>query len=302
MSSYKACLLLFLFPLLFAAACSPNPKSESRDADYQKQIETWRGERIQGLTAPNGWLSLAGLFWLDEGENTFGSNKDNKIVFPSKAPDFMGSFFLNEESVSLKIKAGVQVFWKDSLISEAAMQADAKGQPPIFRYQSLNWNVLKRGVHYGIRLRDTLNETITAFKGIEYYPVLESWKVAATFVPYDSLKILPFQNVLGMKIEESVEGQLKFNLFGKAYALDVLDGGEKEFFVIFGDETNGEQTYGGGKYLYAPRPDSEGQTFIDFNKSYTPPCGFTKYATCLLPPLQNRLPLSVTAGEKYHGH
>ncbi len=170
---------------------------------------------------------------------------------------------------------------------------------PGFFTGRLSWNVIKRGDRYAIRLRDSAHPNRTNFKGIERYPVDPAWRVRAKFSAYEPAKKLKIVNVLGMVEEQPSPGALVFSLSGKEYRLDVLDEGAKiPWFVIIADETSGEETYGGGRFLYVARADSSGETVIDFNKAYNPPCSFTPYATCPLPPEQNRLPLAVRAGEK----
>ena len=282
--------------------CDSKTEEKSVNTKYISEIENWRTNRVNNLISANGWTALAGLFWLENGENTFVSNKENKVIFPKKAPQRMGTFHLENDSVQVKIYPDIDVKCKDSLVSQMGLVADIYGNPTILNHQSLNWNLIKRGEKYGIRLRDTLHENRQNFKGIEYFPIDKNWKLEATFEPYKGGKDMKFKNVLDMEVDQKIEGRLIFNTARKQYALDVLDGGPEDFFVIFADETTGNDTYGGGRYMYSPRPKNGNKTFIDFNKAYTPPCGFTDFATCLLPPSQNRLSISITAGEQYHGH
>lgn len=297
--------ILFFFLIsttFFFVKCDSNVEEESVNAEYLNEIQNWRTKRINNLIAPNGWTALAGLFWLGEGENSFGSNKENKVRFPERAPENMGSFFLENDSVSIKINPEIEVVVNDSLISETGLLADISGNPTILHHKSLNWNLIKRGDKYGIRLRDTLHENRLKFKGIDYFPIDEEWKLEATFEAYEGGKNMKFKNVLDMEVDQKIEGKLVFEIAGEIQSLDVLGGGDKDFFVIFSDETTGDNTYGGGRYMYTPRPENGTKTIIDFNKAYTPPCGFTDFATCLLPPSQNRLSVTINAGEQYHGH
>ncbi len=281
--------------------CNNTVENKTINEAYQNSIMEWRSKRVKNLTSANGWISLAGLFWLEEGENTFGASDENQIVFPAKAPEHMGSFLLQGDSVVALIHPEVIINVDDKPISEMTLVPDIAGSPTILHHQSLNWNLIQRGDRFGIRLRDTLHEARQNFKGIEYFDINPNWNLSATFEPYEGGKQMKFKNVLDMEVDQKIEGALKFKIEGKEYALDVLNGGPDDFFVIFADETTGDNTYGGGRYLYAPRPQEANLTEIDFNKAYTPPCGFTDYATCLLPPAQNRLDVAILAGEEYHG-
>lgn len=292
-----SCLLI-----AFLWSCQSKPNPPKINKAYHTEIENWRQERLADLTDPNGWLSLAGLFWLKEGENTFGSSSRNKIRFPKNAAMTLGSFDLNADGVSMNIHADVTVYHADTLVTSMFLLPDISGKPSILFHGSLNWNLIKRADNYGIRLRDTLNENIANFKGLDYFPIDESWKMKAQFIPYDDGKMITMKNVLKMDVEQKLEGQLKFEKDGQSYTLDMLDGGPEEYFIVFADETTGMESYGGGRYLYCNRADSTGFTTIDFNKAHTPPCGFTDFATCLLPPSQNRLEVLIKAGESYKGH
>lgn len=289
-------ILLFCCALL-CGACQNSETLPSTEA-YRNEIETWRNQRLAALKAPDGWPSLAGLFKLREGENTFGAAPDNDLVFPESAPARMGVIHLQTDSIYMQIAESVPVRIKDSLIQEAPLSAE---QPVLFEHAALNWYMIERGGQYFIRLRDTLHQARQTLTGIPHFPVDRKWRVQATFIPFDPPKTIPVRNVLDMDIDSECEGKLQFEMEGKTHEIWVLDGGPEEYFLIIADLTTGEETYGGGRYLYVPKPDADGKTIIDFNKAYNPPCVFTKYATCLLPPVQNRLDLAIRAGEKMYG-
>ena len=288
-------LLLLVFMLGFQ--CTET--APGADPAYLEEIINWRSERVGNLTAPNGWMALAGLFWLREGANTFGSAESSDLVFPEKAPARLGVIHLQGDSVWMEIADGITVTLEDSVVTSATL-TDAP-QPLIFSHASLSWFLLQRGGQYGIRLRDAENENIRSFAGIDYFPIDAAWQVAAHFRPFAEPETIMVRNVLDMTLPYPTEGTLSFEKGGGTHSLTVLDGGEEEYFLIFTDATTGETTYGGGRYLYAPRADSSGLTVLDFNKAYNPPCAFTEYATCLLPPPQNHLDVAVTAGERRYG-
>lgn len=288
-------IIIFIF-----CSCGEHLK-EKGSQDYIAEIKTWHKRRIENLKKENGWLNLVGLYWLKEGENTFGSDKGNDIIFPSKAPSFIGKFFLKDSTVKLEINDGIDVISNGKKIKSLELKNDMQGKPTILEYNSLRWFVIKRGNKYGIRLRDLESDLVKNFKGIETFPVNEDWKIEAKFEPYIPPKKIFVPNVLGMIEEENSPGALLFNKDGKEFRLDVLDEGDS-YFLIFADETSGKETYGAGRFLYVNKPDSTEKIFIDFNKAYNPPCAFTKYATCPLPPKQNYLKLRITAGEKKYGN
>jgi len=293
---------VFLYTF-FLSYCADRHIGEKASPAYLAEINDWHAERVSRLTSKTGWLSLSGLFWLREGENTFGSHPENRIQFPKgRAPEYIGTFFLNEGLVLAKIKKGVQVLYRDSLISEIEMKADISGNPTILSLDSLSWFIIKRGEQTGVRLRDKENRRLSAFSGIDRFPVDSTWRVTARFEPYDPPKVIDVPNIIGSVNQSTSPGALVFEIGEKTCRLDALaEPGDKKMFLIFADQTNGIDTYGAGRFLSVDMPDKEGYTLIDFNKAYNPPCAFTPYATCPLPPAQNILPVEVTAGEKNYG-
>ncbi len=277
----------------------------AQDDAYVKSINDWHARRIASLTRPDGWLSLVGLQWLKPGANTFGSDSTNDIIFPPKVPAKMGRFFLQDTVVTVTINPGITVLCEGKPVRQRRLKHDLTGNPTILHYGSLLWYIIKRGDQYGVRIKDTLAATRLHFKGIERYPVDRRWRIRARFVAFPTLKYIDIPTVLGTITKEPSPGRLEFEIEGKTYHLDVIQEKPGEpYFVIFGDQTNGEETYGAGRFLYVDPADSNGFTYIDFNKAYNPPCAFTPYATCPLPPPQNQLPIPIRAGEKAYagGH
>ncbi len=293
-------IFILLFAVSFFAGCN-NDLKQKGNPSYIKSIESWHNKRISNLKKENGWLNLVGLFWLKEGNNTFGSAKTNDIVFPGKnVPGNIGTFILKDSVVTAEINPNVNVTVNDSTIKKAVLKNDLSGNPTVLSFGNLRWFVIKRGDQYGIRLRDLNAPLLTEFKGIKTFPINEDWRVEAEYHLYEKPKVLSIPTVLNTVEEDTAYGYLSFNLQGKDYTLDPLTEGN-EFFIIFADETNGKETYGAGRFLYTEKPDSNNQVILDFNKAYNPPCAFTKFATCPLPPKQNYLNLKITAGEKKYG-
>jgi uncharacterized protein (DUF1684 family) len=182
--------------------------------------------------------------------------------------------------------------------------SDPKG-PQVVHIGSFRFNVIKRNDKFAIRMKDANAPTRTGFKGLDYFPANTKWRIEAKFVPFQPARKIPITNVLGMTSDELAPGELVFTVDGKEYRLEpIIEQGEKDFFLIFKDATSGKETYGAARYVYAKPPGPDGKVIIDFNKSYNPPCAFTPYATCPLPPPPNRLPFAIDAGEKKYagGH
>lgn len=293
-------LISILCSILIFIGCTKKFE-EKGSAQYILEIKQWHAKRIDNLKKENGWLNLVGLFWLKDGENKFGADKSNDIVFTDRAPEFMGSFLLKDSVVIMKVNPNVDVFIGDGKrVSEFELRNDQQAGTTICNFNSLRWNLIKRGDRFGIRLRDLNSDLVKNFPGIEMYPVNDDWRIEAKFEKYDPPKEIDVPTVLGTIEKENSPGALIFAKEGKSYRLDVTDAG-RSYFVIYADLTNGKETYGAGRFLSVDKADSTGKIFIDFNKSYNPPCAFTKYATCPLPPKQNYLGIEITAGEKNYG-
>jgi uncharacterized protein (DUF1684 family) len=269
---------------------------EKGEAKYIQEIKDWHNKRIDNLKKENGWLNLAGLFWLNEGVNKFGSDKTNDIIFPEgKAPAFIGTLTLKDSIVTLRVSKSIEVKSEGKIVTTADLKNDIQGAT-ILEYGSLRWFVIKRGNKYGIRLRDMENLLVKSFKGIETYPINSNWRFEAELEKYDPPKKIEITNILGMVEENNSPGALVFTKDGKQFKLDALVE-DDQYFIIFADKTSGDETYGAGRFIYVNKNDSTGKIILDFNKAFNPPCVFTKYATCPLPPKQNHLKLKVTAGE-----
>ncbi|MGD2086932.1 MAG: DUF1684 domain-containing protein [Candidatus Aminicenantes bacterium] len=291
-------LLMVITILVLAAGYLTGSQKEEDEAEYSAKIRAWQQKRLQGLKNKNGWLSLAGLFWLKEGKNTFGSDKDNDLVIKDvKAPAHMGTFFLKKEEVRFVASAEGNVLHEGKEISELKLENDEKGKPTVLHCGSLSWYVIKRGNRLGVRLKDSQHPRLNKLEKIDTFPVDPQWRIEAVLERFKQPRQVTIPNVLGTESQEDIQGTLVFEIKGKEYRLMPL-GSKGPLFVIFADETNGTETYGGGRFLSVAEPDPQGRTVIDFNKAYNPPCVFSEYATCPLPPFENQLELRVTAGEK----
>ncbi len=292
-------IIYILFTIILLYACK---KQSEADLAYIDEINQWHQKRISRLKAEDGWLNLVGRTWLKPGENRFGSAKDNDVIIESdKVPAYMGSFFFKDSVVIMKVNSGINVLLNGKPVKEIRMIDDQKPDMTVFQYSTIKWNLIIRDTLYGVRFRDIESPAVKNFPGIERFPISSKWKFNATFKPYNPPKEIFIPNVLGQINKELSPGAVVFEYEGNFYEIDAIDEGEK-LFLIFADKTSGEETYGGGRYIYVDKPDSNGNIILDFNKAYNPPCVFTKFATCPLPPNQNYLNLRIEAGEKNFAH
>ncbi|MCL4863241.1 MAG: DUF1684 domain-containing protein [Caldilineaceae bacterium] len=259
-------------------------------------IESARGERAQMLLSDRSWLTLAGLDWLQPGENRLGRAPENDIVLPGEeTPPFAGAFWLEGGQTMLKVASGVTMTANGQPVTELVMRPDNSPEPDFVELGELTMVLLERGRRFGIRLWDKANPARRLFTGLRWYPVRPEHRITAQFVAYDPQRQLPVIDVLGDETLRPFSGYVCFTWQGEACRLEAEARGEKLFFN-FGDLTNGDATYGAGRFLYADRPDGDLVT-LDFNLATNPFCAYTNYATCPLPPPQNRLPVRIEAGE-----
>ncbi len=294
--------LLSVFIVAFISLVCCKPDEQPADPKYVEEINQWHQRRIERLKAKDGWLNLVGRTWLKKGINKFGSAKDNDVIIESdKVPLYMGHFLFEDSTVIIKVDDGIEVLLNGKPVKEIKMIDDQKPDMTVFQYSTIKWNLLVRDTLYGIRFRDLESPVVKNFPGIERFPVNEKWRLTARFQQYIPPKEIIVPNLLGQMNKELSPGAVVFQVGEKFYKIDALD--EKDrLFLIFADRTSGEETYGGGRFIYVDKPDSNGNIILDFNKAYNPPCVFTKFATCPLPPKQNYLNLRIEAGEKNFKH
>jgi uncharacterized protein len=268
--------------------------------EYLDHMQQWQAARHAELTDPDGWLSLVGLFWLKPGSNSFGAAPDNDLQFPEgKADAHLGWFWLDDGEVWVEVLPGADVRHEGQPVSQMRLEDDLSGRVTILAHGTLSWYIIRRGEQIGVRLRDRESLYLQHFSGVDCFEIDPAWCVEATFVPYDPPKELLVPTVLGTVDQKESLGALVFEIEGVRYQLDVTNMIIDEFIVVFADATTGKETYGGGRFLRVDPVDENGRTRIDFNRAHNPPCAFTPYATCPRPTQENKLPLRVTAGEKY---
>lgn len=268
---------------------------------YKSEIAQWQEQREAALKSDDGWLTVAGLFWLKEGRNTVGAAPGSDIVLPQgSAPDEVGVFDFRNGNTTFQVAPGVKVTVNGKPTASAALKPDTSGQPDVVGIRDLTMYVIQRGTRYGIRLKDKNSELRKKFTGLKFFTVDERYRVKARFVPYNPPKMISVPNILGDTTEEASPGYVEFTLDGHDFRLDPVGEGDMLFF-IFKDLTSGKETYPPGRFLYSELPKN-GEVILDFNKAVNPPCAFTPYATCPLPPKQNYLPVRIKAGELRYGH
>lgn len=288
---------------LLAAAvmlAQPATSEESEAARYGHALAEWRAERARSLKGPDGWLNLAGLYWLKEGLNSFGAATGNDLLAPEgSAPAKLGYFLVADDAVTFRTEPGAEVFHAKTAITEMLLADDQEAEPTLLTHASLAWTVIRRMDRLGVRLRDYDHTAVTSFAGIDYYAADPGWRIEARFEPYpEPRKIRVATVVQGLGWEPTVPGTLEFEARGQSLSLEAYRS-DDGFLIVFADGTTSDTTYPAGRYLKAELPGPDGATTLDFNKAYNPPCAFSEFATCPLATPRNRLPVAVEAGEKY---
>lgn len=286
-------LLAALAALPLAAAVPPDPQP------HRAAVEQWRTARLANLTGESGWLTLVALYALPEGSTAFGRARGNEFrLIHASMPARAGVFEVRGERVRFVAQAGSGVVHEGATVSELDMQSDTSGDATVLSVGTLRFFVIERDGKRYVRVRDVEHPLRRQFAGLDYFPISADWVVEARFEPYAPPRRIPIVDILGEERPMSAPGALVFTRDGREWRLDAIaeDPEAEELFVMFADATSGRETYGAGRFLYVPRP-ANGRATIDFNKAYSPPCAFNEFATCPLPPPQNRMALRVTAGE-----
>jgi uncharacterized protein (DUF1684 family) len=287
-----------------AVACGRRPTT--LDPGYVQAIEKWRSARLTSLTSDYGWLTVVGLTWLRPGANRFGSDSGDEVVLPGKdTPPVAGTLELRADGTVLlhpRPESGLTV--DGGPASERALRSDRTGTPDILQLGAIRFYLIDRSGQLGVRVKDPHSARRTAFAGLHYFPIDPTYRVTGTFEPYPSPHQVTVATAQGPEQTMLAPGLVRFTLQGRSLALEpfVSTPADTSFFFVFRDATSGHQTYGAGRFLDTPVPASGSrEVTLDFNEAYTPPCGFTPYATCPLPPQVNDLPIRIEAGEKYTG-
>ena len=291
---------LVMMALGSGAAAAAAQKPAVFDDGYRRQYDKWKTDLEQERR--ESWLTLAGLFWLKPGENPFGSASDNALVFAGEAPARAGVLTLTGRDVKVKFAPGVKAKVSGAASADGTLEPDISGHPTVVEMGRLRLEAIQRGERTGIRLWDMDRAEAKTYRGAIFYPLNPAYRVVATWVPYDKPRMVRVPNVLGDVTEAEAPGEVQATVDGKDVRLVAVSGQpDKGFFLIFSDPTRKTETYPAGRFLETG-PVKDGKVVLDFNYAYNPPCALTPYATCPLPPEQNKLQVAVPAGERYDRH
>jgi uncharacterized protein (DUF1684 family) len=292
-------LAVLLLTAMLTIGCDSGASGVDDDA-HEAEVLEWREGRLERLKAPGGFLNLAGLFWLAEGKASFGSSEDNDIVFPAKAAAHIGTFELTADGVIMVGNPGIDLRSDGEAVDAMLIADDTTDDPVTITHGSLAWNVIKRDDRFAIRLRDFEHPALDAFPPLDYFPIDLSWRVEGTLMRYEEPRIASVATVIdGLGYNPESPGVVVFERNGEQFELEAYAAGEQLFFV-FGDRSNGKETYPAGRFLYAASPGEDGKIVLDFNKSYSPPCAFNDFSTCPVASPRNRLATNLAAGELFN--
>ncbi len=269
---------------------------------YETEIAQWRADMETRLKAEDGWLSVAGLFWLNEGDTMFGSDASLPIKLPS-GPARAGIFRYWQERVQVLPFDGVPILVNDMpVLNGALLQHDGDGPSDQVRLGDLTMLLIKRGDRIGVRLKDKNSPYRLQFTRRNWFSVDPAYRVEAKYQPYAKPLVRRVPTVLdGVVEDQEAIGTVTFQLKGQSLTLEALSSSPKQIWFVFRDQTAGKETYGAARFLYADMPKA-GRTVLDFNKAYNPPCAFNPYTTCPLPVKQNILATRIEAGERKYDH
>jgi uncharacterized protein (DUF1684 family) len=309
-----ACAAALVLPAAGAQAAADTHAADANQAEWtqwQQELGAWRAEREKQIAAPDGWLTLAGLEWLKPGINSIGSSADNQIRLQAGTPERLGLLTVSGKTPSSEIvqllapaggfPAGLTMDGKPA--REGPLVVD-NAKPSAIGWQNLTMVVLRRGDRFVLRIKDAHAPALTDFRGLQWYAPNPEYLVAARWTPFTPARIEKIPTVLGTTLDLPAPGVADFTLDGKSMRLEPVleDPSGKTLFFILRDQTSTTTTYGGGRFLHAGLPDhgldQPGTLFLDFNRLENPPCAYTIYATCPLPPEQNRLAVALEAGER----
>ncbi len=290
-----------LAALLMSFAAIPACLAASDGASsYEQQVGQWRQARNERLADPDGWMTLVGLEWLVEGENSVGAAESSDARIPG-GPDSWGTIHVAGDVIRFVPAAGSATTVDDQTVKEAILIADNQGQPTVVRNGEISFYVIYRE-SYALRIKDRKAPALLAFEGVPVYDIQPDWRVEGRFIRAEQGASIGIANVLGQTSDSPVFGHFEFEREGEVFSLLALGSEQSQsLWFLFADKTSGRETYGAGRFLYSEGMPENGKLVVDFNKAYNPPCAFNDYSTCPLPPQQNRMKIAVRAGEKkYH--
>lgn len=283
-----------------AGEASDGANAAPADPAFVAENKAWRAQRRESLLKPDGWASLIGLHWIELNAHYVGSGATNGIRL-AKGPEKMGMLQRQGGKVTLAPEKDAALTVDGQPVKDRfELQSDRAETPTVVGFDEGKGQLMliERGGRRALRVKHAEAATLTGLGPLDYWPADPSWRVGARFVPHPTGKTLPIMDILSMQDAQPNPGVVEFERGGASYRLEALEGEDGGLFLIFADRTSGHDSYAAGRYLYTDAPAADGSVIVDFNRAYNPPCVFTDYATCPLPPPENRLDLAVTAGEK----
>jgi len=270
-----------------------------KDKDYENEILQWRARKYDELVRENGWLALAGLFWLKKGRNLVGSNIMCEIALPERAPTFLGIIEVKGKIVRLQVAQGVRVEINGKLAQKAILKSDQEAKPSFITWDDMRMVLHEHAGRYAMRIWDNQRKERYSLPPRKWFPVNKHFRVNGPYTRYPDAKVSDQPDTFGDIVEDRMDGYITFSFEGKKYKLDATETKDHKLFIKFKDLTSSKETYPASRYYYT-EPVKDDRVILDFNFSYSPPCAFTEFATCIFAPLQNHLPFRVEAGEIYH--
>jgi len=290
---------LSLLGLIYLAGASAGDETETDLGAYRAEIIEWRAERLANLTGPEGYLNLVGLHWLGKQSTRIGSADDNDIVFPAAAAPYVGVLELGDDGVLFRADPDALVGNIGGRVQTIHIADDTTANPVALFHGSLSWTIIKRDGRFALRLRDFEHPAAKELAPLEYFPINPAFRLTATLQPFDKPKIVNVNTTIeGLGYRPESPGTLLFEIDDVAHELEAYKAGN-QLFIVFADETTGRETYPAGRFVYADWPDADGETVLDFNKAYNPPCAFNAFATCPVASPRNRLKTRLNVGETY---
>lgn len=267
---------------------------------YENEILQWRARRLDELVRENGWLALAGLFWLNPGRNLVGSNPMCEVVLPERAPTFLGIVELKGKTARLQVAEGVRVQVNGKLVQKTILKSSKDANPSYITWNDMRMVLHEHAGKYGIRVWDNHRRQLHTLPLLKWFPINKSFRLNARYTRYPEPKVSGQPDTFGETVEDRMDGYVTFKFEGKTYKLDATEVKDHKLFIKFRDLTSERETYPPSRYYYT-EPVQDEKVLLDFNYAYSPPSAYTEYATCIFAPQQNYLPFRVEAGEIYRG-
>jgi len=267
----------------------------------EQQILAWQAEKYDSLVRENGWLALAGLFWLNRGRNLIGSNPMWEVVLPERAPTFLGVVELKGKTARFQAAEGVRVRVNGRSVEKAVLKSSLEAKPSFITWNDIRIVLHEHGNRSAIRIWDNQRRQRFSLPPRKWFPINKEFRVPARYTPYSHPQNAQSEDMFGNLVDDQMDGYVTFKLKGVKCRLDVHKMEDQTLYIKFRDETSNKETYPPCRYYYTEPVGRDGKLTLDFNFSYSPPCAFTEYATCTFAPPQNYLPFRVEAGEIYRG-